>query len=53
MKAIAMDMWPAFINAAGKDQPGADVVFDQFHVSKHMGEAVDEVHRMEHKELLQ
>ena len=53
MKAIAMDMWPAFINAAGKDLPGADVVFDRFHVSKHMGEAVDEVRRMEHKELLQ
>ena len=53
MKAIVMDIWPAFINAAGKDLPGADVVFDRFHVSKHMGEAVDEVRRMEHKELLQ
>lgn len=53
VKAIAMDMWPAFINAAGKDLPGADVVFDRFHVSKHMGEAVDEVRRIEHKELLQ
>ena len=46
-------MWPAFINAAGKDLPGADVVFDRFHVSKHMGEAVAEVRSMEHKELLQ
>ncbi len=45
MRAIAMDMWPAFINAAGKDLPGADVVFDRFHVSQHMGEAVDAVRR--------
>ena len=49
MKAIAMDMWPAFINAAGKDLPGADVVFDRFHVRKHMGEAVNEVRRIEQR----
>ena len=49
VKAIAMDIWPAFINAAGKDLLGADVVFDRFHVSRHMGDAVDEVRRMEHK----
>ena len=52
IKAIAMDMWPAFIAAAAKELPDADVVFDRFHVSQHMGHAVDEVRRSEHKELL-
>jgi transposase len=47
MKSIAMNRWPALINAAGKDQPGVDVVFDRFPVSKHMVEALNEVHRME------
>ena len=52
IEAIAMDMWPAFISAAGKELPGAEVVFDRFHVSKHMGEAVDAVRRSEHKQLV-
>ena len=52
IEAIAMDMWPAFIAAAGEELPQAEVVFDRFHVSKHMGDAVDAVRRGEHKELL-
>jgi len=50
--AIAMDMWPAFINAAGEMLPDAEVVFDRFHVSQHMGDAVNAVRRGEHKELM-
>lgn len=50
--AVAMDMWPAFINAAGETLPDAEVVFDRFHVSKHMGDAVNLVRRGEHKELI-
>ena len=50
--AIAMDMWPAFINAAGEMLPDADVVFDRFQVSQHMGDAVNAVRRGEHKELM-
>ena len=52
VQAVAMDMWPAFINAVGEKLPDAEVVFDRFHVSKHMGEAVDAVRRSEHKQLL-
>lgn len=51
IEAIAMDMWPAFIAAAGKELPAAEVVFDRFHVSKHLGEALDAVRRGEHKQL--
>ena len=52
IEAVAMDMWPAFIKAARENLPGAEVVFDRFHVSKHMGEAVDNVRRSEHKQLI-
>ena len=52
IKAIAMDMWPAFIQAAERMVPKADIVFDKFHVSKHFKEAVDTVRRQEQKRLL-
>jgi transposase len=47
-----MDMWPAFIQAAERMVPKADIVFDKFHVSKHLNEAVDTVRRQEQKRLL-
>jgi transposase len=51
VKAVAMDMWTAFINAATKHAPQADVVHDKFHISKHLNDAVDKVRRKEHKVL--
>jgi len=51
--AVAMDMWPAFINAVGKLLPQADIVFDKFHVSQHLNDAVDKVRREEHRTLVQ
>jgi transposase len=52
IEAVAMDMWPAFTNAAGDLLSEAEVVFDRFHVSKHLNGAVDQVRRAEHKHLL-
>ena len=49
--AVAMDMWPAYIRAVEEVLPSADIVFDRFHVKKHLGEAVDKVRRKEHREL--
>jgi len=49
--AIAMDMWPAFINAARNELPGSAIVFDKFHVSSYLNKAVDQVRRGEHKQL--
>jgi transposase len=40
-----MDMWPAFFGAVGEALPDAEVVFDRFHVSKHMGDAASLVRR--------
>jgi len=42
---MAIDMWPAYINAVSDLMPNADIVFDRFHVSKYLNEAVDQVRR--------
>ena len=51
VKAVAMDMWPAFMSAVQTCLPQADIVHDRFHVSKYLGEAVDSVRRQEHRGL--
>ena len=53
VKAVAMDMWPAFMGAAAQCLPQADIVHDKFHVSKYLGEAVDTVRKQEHRRLSQ
>lgn len=40
IKAVSIDMWPAFINSAKKNCPNADIVFDKFHVVKKYGEVI-------------
>jgi transposase len=51
IEAVAMDMWPAYQEAVAQVLPQADVVFDRFHVAKHLNEAVDKVRRKEHRAL--
>lgn len=53
IEAVAMDMWPAYINATRAHAPEADakIVFDKFHVAQHLGNAVDKVRRQEHRAL--
>lgn len=51
VKAIAMDMWRAYIKAAESHLPGADIVHDRFHISQHLNQAIDKVRRQEHKVL--
>lgn len=53
VKAVAMDMWPAFMSAARVCLPQADIVHDRFHVAKYLGDAVDAVRKQEHRSLLQ
>lgn len=49
IEGVAMDMWGPYINSTKKHLPKADekIVFDKFHVAKHLGEAVDKVRRDE------
>jgi transposase len=54
IEAISLDMWPAYINACQASVPQAEtkMVFDRFHIMRHVLEAVDKVRKREHKSLL-
>lgn len=52
VEAIVMDMSAAFEAAAAAELPQAEVVFDRFHVSKLLHEAVDQVRKAEHRQRL-
>jgi transposase len=51
--AVAMDMWEPYVNSVQEHLPESanKIVFDKFHIAKHLGEAVDRVRRQEHKAL--
>lgn len=53
VRAVAMDMWQPYINSTRRHLPEADskIVFDKFHIAKHLSEAVDQVRRRENKQL--
>lgn len=53
IEAIAMDMWDPYLESVRAHVSEADqkIVFDKFHVAKHLGEAVDQVRRKEHRAL--
>jgi len=53
LEAVAMDMWAPYIASTREYVPDADrkIVFDKFHVAKHLGDAVDQVRRQENKAL--
>ena len=54
LEQIAMDMWAPYIGATRAHVPNADakIVFDKFHIAKHLGDAVDRVRRQENRELV-
>lgn len=51
VQAVAVDMWPAYVNASRKAAPQSAVVHDKFHIVKHLNEAVDKIRRQENREL--
>ena len=53
IETVAMDMWPAYISATVSCLPdgGDKIAYDTFHVAAHLGDAVDEVRREEHRHL--
>lgn len=53
VESVAMDMWAAYIASTRKHLSMADekIVFDKFHIMKHLGDAVDKVRRQEHRTL--
>lgn len=53
IQAVAMDMWDPYVASTLEHLPWAEemIVYDKFHVAKHLGEAVDRVRRSENKQL--
>jgi transposase len=53
IQGVAMDMWDPYENSVRANLPDADdkIVYDKFHVAKHLGEGVDKVRRRENRQL--
>jgi len=53
IKLAVMDMWRPFSTSLKKEghAPTAVILFDKFHVMKHLGEALDQVRRSEYRRL--
>jgi len=49
IRLAVMDMWKPFRNVTLRRVPQAKIVFDKFHVMKHLSEALDMVRRSEYK----
>jgi transposase len=49
IQIVVMDMWKSFRNAVQKHAPQARIIFDKFHVLRHLSDALDEVRRQEYK----
>jgi transposase len=46
-----MDMWKAFLKSTGNHAPQAAILFDKFHVIRHLNEALDKVRKSEYTRL--
>lgn len=49
IKAVSIDMWPAFINSVKKNCPNAEIVFDKFHIVKKFGEVISKLRNSEYQ----
>ena len=51
LRVVCMDMWAAYAHLVREHAPRALILFDRFHIVKHLQEAVDEVRRSEVRRL--
>ncbi len=51
IRLIVMDMWRPFRNVAQERAPQAAILFDKFHIMRHLGEALDKVRKTEYARL--
>ena len=51
IRMAVMDMWKAFRNSTQTHAPQASILFDKFHVLRHLGEALDKVRKSEYARL--
>ena len=50
-RLAVMDMWKPFRNATLAHAPQAAILFDKFHIMRHLGEALDKVRKSEYARL--
>jgi len=51
IRLAVMDMWKPFRNVARAKAPQAAILFDKFHIMRHLGEALDKVRKAEYARL--
>jgi len=51
IRLAVMDMWKPFRNATEQHAPNAAILFDKFHVMRHLGKALDQVRKSEYARL--
>ena len=51
LQVICMDMWAPYAKLVKEHAPKAQILFDRFHIVKHLNEAVEEVRRSEMRRL--
>ena len=51
VRLAVMDMWKAFRTSTQSHAPNAAILFDKFHVMKHLGEALDKIRKSEYARL--
>ena len=52
IKLAVMDMWRAFEKSTMKNAPKAAILYDKFHVIRHLGKALDQVRKEEYRRLV-
>jgi transposase len=51
IRLAVMDMWKAFLNSTQRYAPQAAILYDKFHVMRHLNEALDKVRKSEYARL--
>src|SRR2546425_11477257 len=51
VRLAVMDMWKPFRLATARHAPQASILFDKFHVLRHLGDALDQVRKSEYGRL--
>lgn len=51
IRLAVMDMWKAFEKSTKKNIPHTAILYDKFHVMRHLGEALDKARKMEYARL--
>jgi transposase len=49
IELAVMDMWKPFRKVTLENAPNAQIIYDKFHIMKHLADALDEVRRSEYK----